>query len=307
MQKFREVAKGGESSVNFDQFKAAMLDFCKVTSIPEMDIVQFWSTYQTPNGRFYFEEQLMQIYGGAPVGQVRQDTAHYRRYVQKSANPTLIRIKEKLQEHMIKSEIELSHLFAYLDRDNSKSISIEEFTRGLNTVFSAEEARILFIHIDTDESNTLSYEEIINSLQHIYTGYILYKLRGMIDKSGGALTAESIFKTADTNEDGLMDVTEFYDLMQLQITGLSKLEVDLLFQHFDKKGRGKINVQEFKNGLFEKVDLEGKMKFYLQDFMVPLQTILKQLRLKNADMSMNTVFGLFAKGDKKTLSIEDFK
>lgn len=38
----------------------------------------------------------MQIYGNAPVGQIRQDTAHYNRYAQKSANPTLILIKKKL-------------------------------------------------------------------------------------------------------------------------------------------------------------------------------------------------------------------
>jgi hypothetical protein len=56
---------------------------------------------------------------------------------------------------------------------------------------------------------------------------------------------------------------------------VSKQEVDLLFKHFDKKGRGKINLQEFKNGMYEKVDLEGQMRFYLQDFMVPLQTVLK--------------------------------
>jgi hypothetical protein len=73
-----------------------MLEFCKNTNIPEMDIVQFWSTYKTANGHFYFEEQLMQIYGNAPIGQIRQDTAHYKRYAQNSANPTLIRIKEKL-------------------------------------------------------------------------------------------------------------------------------------------------------------------------------------------------------------------
>jgi len=33
----------------------------------------------------------------------------------------------------------------------------------------------------------------MNSLQHSYTGYILFKLRGMIDKSGGKLTPEIIF------------------------------------------------------------------------------------------------------------------
>jgi Ca2+-binding EF-hand superfamily protein len=41
------------------------------------------------------------------------------------------------------------------------------------------------------------------------------------------------------------------------------MEVDVLFQHFDKKGKGSINLQDFKSGLYEKVDLEGRMKFYL--------------------------------------------
>lgn len=59
--------------------------------------------------------------------------------------------------------------------------------------------------------------------------------------------------------------------------------------------------------MYEKVDLQGHMRFYLQDFMVPLQTVLKQLKLKNADMGLNTVFSLFAKGDKKSLTVEDFK
>ena len=55
VQKFREVA-GGVNSVNFDQFKKEMLDFCKNTSIPETDMIQFWTTYKTPTDRFYFEE-----------------------------------------------------------------------------------------------------------------------------------------------------------------------------------------------------------------------------------------------------------
>jgi len=50
-------------------------------------------------------------------------------------------------------DLELSHFFAYLDRDNSKSISIEEFDKGLSkSVLTSEECRILFIHIDADEN-----------------------------------------------------------------------------------------------------------------------------------------------------------
>ena len=80
-----------------------------------------------------------------------------------------------------------------------------------------------------------------------------------------------------------------------------------MFQHFDKKGYGKITLEEFKKGLYEKNDLEGKMRFYLNDFMTPLQSVMRDLKNKSPDMTPATVFSLFAKGDKKYLTIADFK
>ncbi len=55
---FRDFAKG-EISVNFEQFRGAMTEFCKNQSIPQEDIAHFWSSYKTEGNLFYFEEQLM--------------------------------------------------------------------------------------------------------------------------------------------------------------------------------------------------------------------------------------------------------
>ena len=132
-------------------------------------------------------------------------------------------IKRKLQEHLIKNSLELNHLFSYLDRDNSKSIGIEEFTRGLsgvNRILSDAECVKVFEHIDIDHSKDLTYKEIIHSLQEIYTGYILHKLRSIIENSGGKLTPEAVFAACDDNRDGVIDVTEFNEMVQLQIGDL---------------------------------------------------------------------------------------
>jgi hypothetical protein len=49
------------------------------------------------------------------------------------------------------------------------------------------------------------------------------------------------------------------------------------------------------------------MKFYLNDFMTPLQTVLRDLKNKNPDMTPATVFSLFSKGDKRYLTLNNFK
>ena len=94
--------------------------------------------------------------------------------MQKVADPGIVRIKEKLQEHLIKNDLSLEHLFAFIDKDKSKTITIEEFTRGLQVVLTAEEARALFLNIDNDQNNLLTYEELVTALQQVHTGYVLY-------------------------------------------------------------------------------------------------------------------------------------
>jgi hypothetical protein len=44
-----------------------MTEFCKNSNVPQEDIGSFWQTYKTEGNKFYFEEQLMQLYGSSVV------------------------------------------------------------------------------------------------------------------------------------------------------------------------------------------------------------------------------------------------
>ena len=57
----------------------------------------------------------------------------------------------------------------------------------------------------------------------------------------------------------------------------------MLFSHFDKKGLGKISLEDFKKGLNQRASLESKMRFYLHDFLTPMQHLLKRLRIQVSD------------------------
>ena len=73
--------------------------------------------------------------------------------------------------------------------------------------------------------------------------------------------------------------------------------MDSLFAHFDKKGLGKITMSEFKAGLDQKISLEGKLRFYLNDFMTPLQSLMKRQHLNPAD-----IFDLFVTKENLTVA-----
>ena len=51
-----------------------MTEFCKNQNVPQEDIAHFWQTYKTEGNKFYYEEQLMQMYGSSIVRNARIDT-----------------------------------------------------------------------------------------------------------------------------------------------------------------------------------------------------------------------------------------
>lgn len=128
--------------------------------------------------------------------------------------------------------------------------------------------------IDTNTSNTVCYEELVLAFRDVHTNYILHKLKQAI--TSGKLTAEKVFNASDSDSNKELDVIEFNEMVSNCFQALKKYEVDALFAHFDKQGLGRISVAEFKAGLNERVELESKMKFYLHDFMTPLQTVLRR-------------------------------
>lgn len=109
--------------------------------------------------------------------------------MRKESDPRLIAAKEKLQNHLIKNNLSLETLFRFIDKDKSKSLSIEELTRGLTGILSDDEIRYLFIAVDRDNSNSISYEELIQECSKIHCAYVLDKIRTAIN-SGKQTTVD---------------------------------------------------------------------------------------------------------------------
>jgi Ca2+-binding EF-hand superfamily protein len=200
-------------------------------------------------------------------------------------------VKEKLQQHLIKNDLSLDHLFTFIDRDRSKTVTIEEFTRGMSGVLSPDEALRLFMTLDSEGNKLLTYEELVSGCAKIHAAYVLHKMRLAIQSGGANLTIDKIFKAIDDNSNNELDVTEFYEAVSLSYKELNKHEVDVLFQHFDKRGMGRITKDEFNRGLNEALVLENKLHFTLHDFMTPLKTLTQ-----SKGLLPGSIFDVFAMG-----------
>ena len=210
INKFREECRG-EPFATFEQFRKVMIDVtASLNQRVEEEIAKLWRECNMENV-FFYQEQLLKMYGTTINStQVKQDTELLAQYVKRSQEPHVIRIKEKVQQYLIKHDFSLEHWFGFIDKDRSQTVTIEEFTRGLSEVLSADECLILFQSIDWDRNNMLTYEELVNGCCKIYASYVLHKLRQAIQ--GGArsgLSIDKVFQTVDDNSNGEMDISEF--------------------------------------------------------------------------------------------------
>lgn len=79
---------------------------------------------------------------------------------------------------MIKNDLAVDHLFAFIDKDRSNSVTIEELTRGLcPDIITPDECVALFMSIDQDGNKVLTYEELVLGLSKIHASYCLHKIR----------------------------------------------------------------------------------------------------------------------------------
>ena len=74
----------------------------------------------------------------------------------------MARIKEKLQQHLMKNDLSLENLFMFIDKDRSKTITIEEMSGGLSSILQSDEIIALFDSIDEDRNKIITYEELIS-------------------------------------------------------------------------------------------------------------------------------------------------
>ena len=185
------------------------------------------------------------------------------------ADPRVIRIKEKLQQHLLKNDLSLENLFMFVDKDRSKTVTIEEMSRGLSSVLQSDEIITLFDSIDEDRNKIITYEELISGCAQIQTSYVVYKMRQAI-LGGTGQGVKQVFQSVGLAETEALDIIKFEEVVRLSFDQLSKKEIDNLFRHFDRRGVGQVTMEELNRGLTQQVTLEDRLKFTLHDFITPL-------------------------------------
>lgn len=260
----------------------------------EEEVAQLWGAYEIDQ-KFLYYDSLIQISNPA-YGKPNALLQHASKI---APNPKLNLIKEKLSNHLRKSDLSVEEFFRFLDKNKSAGINIEELSRGTKDLFTEEEARIFFLEVDKDKSGEISYSEIISECSRINCQYVLGKIKRVIED--GKKDPGHVFDTFDSNKSNQMEITEFNELVNYLYANVSKDEIDSLFKHFDLKGQGRISKDDFKKALYMDLSLENKLIPSLHDIMTPLKTLLDKFKL-----TANGIFDKFTK-DKKTLTINDFK
>ncbi|CAG9326537.1 unnamed protein product [Blepharisma stoltei] len=186
-------------------------------------------------------------------------------------------IYEKIRQRIRGDEDEgraMQKTFRHFDKDNSGTITFEEFTKCLQhwgCAFDNQEARALFDKYDVDKSGTIVYEEFSGIFARRGAGdrhqfkprrelpkALISKLKNDILKRGTIRDLETLLRRMDVNGDDYLTRHEFEWGLRENGHVLSPMDLDRLFRYFDINHDGKVSYQEFLDAL--KDDISQKRK-----------------------------------------------
>ena len=111
-----------------------------------------------------------------------------------------------MKEYMLQKDYSLDVIFRYLDKDNSKGVSLPELQKGIDFL-SNEECKVLFEAIDKDRSGEITLNEIVTECSKINCAYVLFKIQEFLKKQKRKpKTPEELFEMFDTNQSGEMEI-----------------------------------------------------------------------------------------------------
>ena len=150
------------------------------------------------------------FFGNAPSDQQSQRSKAYSQSSKnqpiKSSQPDpmeLIKLfRDKIKARGARGIIGLQKLFSIMDDDNSKSISVYEFTkacRDFKVGISEDNVPILFDAFDTNHDGTLNIDEF------------LMAIRGELNEFRCDLVVKA-FRKIDANGNGLLEIDDIKDL-----------------------------------------------------------------------------------------------
>jgi len=155
-------------------------------------------------------------------------------------------VRERLNRRGVRGIVGISRRFKIMDDDNSKSLSIDEFKKGMKECaldLSEREMQQLFQHFDRNQDGDLDYEEFLNGI------------KGPMNKRRLELVSLA-FSMLDRNGNGILEPEELmqkYDATQHPEVLSGKRTANEILQEFldtfDVGGEvdGKITEKEFQN------------------------------------------------------------
>ena len=137
---------------------------------------------------------------------------------------------------------DLRDCFDILDTDKNGQITVDEFKytlTKLNIFLDKEEVQDLIWEYDTDGDNSLDFEEFVQ---------LVAKIDPII---GQDIELNKAFKLFDQNQDGFITRSEVSEALTRFGISASEADVDLLFSTTDHNNDGLINHTEFRNMLYD--------------------------------------------------------
>lgn len=139
---------------------------------------------------------------------------------------------------------ECKKVFDILDSDHSGSIDIKELAMGLRAMGlnpTEGEVRELMNAADVNHDGKLSYDEFSRLFSECYS-----------NSSTSREQVEQFFNSLDKDKSGTLDASELREALIGGPEPLTEEEINTIIQDFDKNHDGKINLQEFLDGIFAK-------------------------------------------------------
>lgn len=135
-------------------------------------------------------------------------------------------------------------VFDILDSDHSGSIDLKELGMGLRAMGlnpTEGEVRELMNAADVNHDSKLSYDEFSRLYSECFN-----------NSSTNRDQVVQFFNSLDKDKNGTLNANELREALIGGPEPLSEEEINTIIQDFDKNNDGKINLQEFLDGIFAK-------------------------------------------------------
>lgn len=233
-------------------------------------------------------------------------------------------ILKGIEETIKKNKLDLEALFKKLDSSGDQTLDCGEFQTLLKLVdpkLDVEQIEHVFRVIDRDESGSITLEEFKNLMNlnsssskpspsflpnadmELRLSKMMYVFRETIARN--SLDFSSIFSKYDSSGDQNLDQKEFTSLIKAISPSTNEQDCEYLFKKLDFDGSGDLNIQEFKSYVFEDKELERKLKEIEENTQKTIEFIKRMLYGQKLDLRK-----LFSKADRKNkgkINKEEFR